>query len=309
MPETVDAAPRRWRKRLLIGGALLVLLVVVGTIALLRTYPPERVAALVAEQVRARTGRDFAIRGQLSYRLLPRIAVVAEGLALGNAPWGSRKDMLRVERAALELELWPLLQGPDPGWQRRARRRRSAARDRPPWRGQLGSLGDAAGARRSVVPGSHRQHGIPGLRARHAALAPGGGRLPRAAESEQQLALESLDLDRTDNGNHVDAEWVVQRQRWRASGQLASLAALHRKRGRVALRSRAHERRRAHHREGTRAAGRGGAQRPPGARRDHRQGGRARALDVRPVGRAVADSRQSRLSRYRHSRCGPIRCS
>ncbi len=111
MPETIDAAPGRWRKRLLIGGVLLLLLVGGGIAALLSAYPPERIAALVAEQVSARTGRDFAIRGKLSYRVLPRIAVVAEGLALANAPWGSRKDMLQVERAAFELELWPLLQG------------------------------------------------------------------------------------------------------------------------------------------------------------------------------------------------------
>ncbi len=234
MPETVDAAPRRWRRRLLIGGVLLALLIGGGTVALLRSFSPERVAALIADQVRTRTGRDFAIRGQLSYQVLPRIAVVAEGLALGNAPWGSRKDMLRVERAAFELELWPLLRG----------------------RMQVGSvelegvdllletdrqgvgnwvLSEPQQAREptavaapstplapppSDINASPQAFELDTLRLRRVAIA------YRSGGTTQQLALDSLDLDRKAAGNRVAAEWVVQGQRWRASGQLAPLAAL-----------------------------------------------------------------------------------
>jgi uncharacterized protein involved in outer membrane biogenesis len=232
MPETVDATPRRWRRRLLIGGVLLALLIGGGAVALLRGFSPERVAALVADQVRTRTGRDFAIRGPLSYQLLPRIAVVAEGLALGNAPWGSRKDMLRVERAAFELELWPLLWG----------------------RAQVGSVElegvdllletDRQGVGNWVLSAPQPAREPTALPAPASAPPAGDKNLsPQAFELDtlrlrrvaiayrsggttQQLALDSLDLDRTAAGNRVAAEWVVQGQRWRASGQLASLAAL-----------------------------------------------------------------------------------
>jgi uncharacterized protein involved in outer membrane biogenesis len=101
----------RWSKLLLGAVAALALLLGGTWLGLSLAFPPERLAALLSTRVSQATGRDFGIQGNLSFRLLPRIAVVAENLVLGNAAWGSRKDMLRVKRAALDLELWPLLQG------------------------------------------------------------------------------------------------------------------------------------------------------------------------------------------------------
>jgi uncharacterized protein involved in outer membrane biogenesis len=101
----------RWSKLLLGAVAALALLVGGAWLGLSLAFPPERLAALLSTRVSQATGRDFDIQGKLSFRLLPRVAVVAENLVLGNAAWGSRKDMLRVKRAALDLELWPLLQG------------------------------------------------------------------------------------------------------------------------------------------------------------------------------------------------------
>lgn len=98
----------RWALGLL---AALVLIALLGFLALKRAYPPERLLALVAEQVQAKTGREFAIRGPISWRLLPNIAVVVEDLHLANLDWGSRPDMLSVRKAALELALEPLLDG------------------------------------------------------------------------------------------------------------------------------------------------------------------------------------------------------
>jgi len=104
--------PRRrgWRIAVAVLGTL-VLLGAGAYIALLRAFPPERLAALLADEVRAVTGRDFRIGGALSIRLLPAIAVVAEDVALGNAAWGSRKEMATVKRAAFALALAPLLDG------------------------------------------------------------------------------------------------------------------------------------------------------------------------------------------------------
>jgi AsmA family protein len=101
----------RWSRLLLsmLGG--LVLLLVIAYVALNQAFPPERLAAMLSEQVRKTTGRDFAVRGPLSIRLLPRIGVAADDVVLGNAPWGARKDMLMVQHARFDIALWPLLQG------------------------------------------------------------------------------------------------------------------------------------------------------------------------------------------------------
>lgn len=87
---------------LLFGGAY---------VALLHAFPAQRLTTLLAEQVHTATGREFRIGGKLSLQLLPTIAVVAEDVAFGNAPWGSRKEMATVKRAAFEVAVSPLLRG------------------------------------------------------------------------------------------------------------------------------------------------------------------------------------------------------
>lgn len=103
--------PLRWPRLLLGILAGLGLLAGVAYVGLNQAFPPERLAAMLAEQVRSRTGRDFAVRGPLSMRLLPRIGVAASDVVLGNAPWGTRKDMLVVQQARFDIALWPLLRG------------------------------------------------------------------------------------------------------------------------------------------------------------------------------------------------------
>ena len=82
----MGANTARWKKRLIAAAAALALLIGGGYAALVVAFPPERIAALAGDQVSARTGRDFRIDGKLSWRVLPRIAVVADRLVLGNAP-------------------------------------------------------------------------------------------------------------------------------------------------------------------------------------------------------------------------------
>lgn len=220
MPEALELARRRWPKRLLIGAALLAVLVAGGYVALLRSFPPERIAVFAAEQVRARTGRDFAIEGGLRYRIFPRLAVVARGLVLGNAPWGTRKDMLRVERAALDLELWPFLQG-------RFQVRSVEFDGVDLWfetdrKGAGNWVFTAPSADRVAAPvGSNASRPsieLDALRLRTVTVTYRGG-----GGKAREFTLERLDLDRNDDGNRVDAEWVIERQRWHASGQLGRL--------------------------------------------------------------------------------------
>ncbi len=216
--------PTRWKKRLLVAAIAVVLLIGGGYAALVVAFPAERIAALAAQQVSARTGREFRIDGALTWRVLPRIAVVADRLVLGNAAWGSRKEMARVGHAAFELELWPLLQGDV----------------------EIGSVEldgvdllletDRNGEGNWVfAPGPRDEPGAPdegkgprafeleSLRLRDATFAYRDGRDPGV---QHTIALASLELDRNATGNRIDARWSVRQQDWRATGQLGALAAL-----------------------------------------------------------------------------------
>jgi len=86
-------------------AALGALLVALHTIDWSRYQEP------LAERVRAATGRDLSIEGTLRVQLLPRPGVAVSGVHLANASWGSRPEMLRVQRVSAHLALLPLLTG------------------------------------------------------------------------------------------------------------------------------------------------------------------------------------------------------
>ena len=100
-----------WPRLLISGLVLLALLLGLLFVVLNWLFPPQRLAELLSAQVSAATGRDFAVRGAVSIRLLPRIGVATDHVVLANAPWGSRKDMLVVKQARFDIAPWPLLQG------------------------------------------------------------------------------------------------------------------------------------------------------------------------------------------------------
>ncbi|MGH7307802.1 MAG: AsmA family protein [Candidatus Rokuibacteriota bacterium] len=102
--------PRR-TKFLLLGLVLVVVLAVAIVAIALRSLDLRRVADVVGERVKAATGREFAIKGPLRVRLFPTLAIAASDVHIGNAPWGSRPDMLRLRRAEAEIAFWPLLRG------------------------------------------------------------------------------------------------------------------------------------------------------------------------------------------------------
>lgn len=67
--------------------------------------------ARLAEQVRKVTGRELAAKVPLSVKLGSEPAMVAEGVTLSNAPWGSRPDLARVRKVTLFLDPFSLLLG------------------------------------------------------------------------------------------------------------------------------------------------------------------------------------------------------
>src|SRR5215470_14857682 len=58
----------------------------------------------MAEQVRKVTGRELAARVPLSIKLGTEPAMVAEGVTLTNANWGTRPELARVRTLTLFLD-------------------------------------------------------------------------------------------------------------------------------------------------------------------------------------------------------------
>ena len=56
------------------------------------------------------TGRELKINGDISLSLLPRLAVEAEDVTFANAPGASEPQMASIEKLAVQLQIWPLLQ-------------------------------------------------------------------------------------------------------------------------------------------------------------------------------------------------------
>ncbi len=91
--------------------AVLAVAVVVAGVAVLNSMDFNQYRGLIAEQVKAATGRDLTIAGDLSLDISLNPAVAVEEVTFANAPWGSRPEMATLRRLEAEVELLPLLMG------------------------------------------------------------------------------------------------------------------------------------------------------------------------------------------------------
>ncbi|NQW54438.1 MAG: AsmA family protein [Rhodospirillales bacterium] len=99
-----------WRRVAVVAAVAVPIAAVVGVVWA-ATRDLSRYQARLTEQVRKVTGRELAARVPLAVRLGSEPAMVAEGVTLSNAPWGSRPDMARVRRMTLFLDPFSLLLG------------------------------------------------------------------------------------------------------------------------------------------------------------------------------------------------------
>ena len=90
-------------------GALL-LIAVVAVVSLL-FLPADRIARLAAEQIKAQTGRDVSITGDVSMTLWPVLGVSAGEIEVGNADWARQGSMLTARNAAIGIDAMALLSG------------------------------------------------------------------------------------------------------------------------------------------------------------------------------------------------------
>ena len=228
-PHTARAARRRrWPVVLLVGTVLLGLLLGGATVALNRAYPPERLAALLAHEVRQATGRDFRIAGGLSVRVLPRIGVVARDVVLGNAAWSRRSEMVRVGRIELRIALWPLLSG-------RVAFERAAVDDVEVW---LETNADGTGnwvfARGAGKDGAGAPPAPPSTASPGPALGLEEIELADARLSfvdarrgiSREARLASFELHREQGGTRIESRFDVGGRTWVLKGRTGELVAL-----------------------------------------------------------------------------------
>jgi AsmA protein len=96
-------------KKLLIGIAVVVVLVIAAAIIVpflipVDTYKRELIAA-----VKQSTGRDLKINGKTSFSLFPSLAVEADDVALSNPPGAASPNMATFDALQMQLKLLPLL--------------------------------------------------------------------------------------------------------------------------------------------------------------------------------------------------------
>jgi len=96
-------------KTILIAAAGVILVIIVAAVVVLQSIDFNKYKSLVAERVKAATGRELKIGGNLDLKVGFSPAVVVEDVSFANAPWGSRREMVKVRRFEVEVALFPLI--------------------------------------------------------------------------------------------------------------------------------------------------------------------------------------------------------
>lgn len=93
----------------IVAGIIVLLIAVVVAVPMLipnHVYK-ERVVALV----KAQTGRDLTIGGDVGLSFFPNLAVKVEDVDLSNAPWGKDKSMASMKELRAAIKIMPLFKG------------------------------------------------------------------------------------------------------------------------------------------------------------------------------------------------------
>ncbi len=100
---------RIWVPFAVIGG--LIVAVLIAAVILLSTQDVEVYKELIEEQARKATGRELKINGELDLAISFSPAITATDVVFANAEWGSRPEMLKLERMEAKVALIPMLMG------------------------------------------------------------------------------------------------------------------------------------------------------------------------------------------------------
>ena len=96
-------------KKLLIGIAIVIVLLIAVVVAAPFFIPVDKVTAEVVSRVKAATGRDLKIGGKVSFSIVPILGVEANDVSFSNPPGAGSPDMAKFAKLQVALKLWPLL--------------------------------------------------------------------------------------------------------------------------------------------------------------------------------------------------------
>lgn len=83
----------------------------VALLAVLFLLPAEKIAQIATDQLRASTGRDVSISGDVALTFWPVLGVRAGGLEVANASWAEQGPLLQASQAAIGVDARSLLSG------------------------------------------------------------------------------------------------------------------------------------------------------------------------------------------------------
>ncbi len=98
-------------KKLLIGGAALIALLVAAALIVPSFINWNDYKGQIIAEVEKRTGRALVIGGDIGLTLLPSPAVIVTDLRLGNLAGGEAEDMVKLRSLEVKVAFGPLLQG------------------------------------------------------------------------------------------------------------------------------------------------------------------------------------------------------
>jgi uncharacterized protein involved in outer membrane biogenesis len=95
--------------KILLGVAAVLVLLVAAVAIIVATIDTRTLLTPLEAQLEQATGRDIAVNGNA--RITPSLTptLVLEDVTIGNASWGSAKEMLRAKRVEAQVALLPLL--------------------------------------------------------------------------------------------------------------------------------------------------------------------------------------------------------
>lgn len=175
------------RKLLIFLSAILVVLLGLwGTLVLY--FDEARLKQIAIEQVRAQTGRELQIDGELRLALLPRISLLASDVKLSGPDGFDGPNLFEADEFRMTLELWPLL------------------------RGRI-ETGDIAldNARLVIHTDRSGRNSLDGLSGESGADAPAGNDSTRPAVTTGRIALSSARLTMSDASTDERQLFIVER--------------------------------------------------------------------------------------------------
>ncbi|HEY7609424.1 MAG TPA: AsmA family protein [Alphaproteobacteria bacterium] len=101
----------RWIKRLVVGTLSVILVLVALALIVPFLIPTSAYKDQIETRVKAATGRDLKLGGELKLSILPNLELSARDVVFGNRPGAAAKDMAKLKGLDLKLKLGPLLSG------------------------------------------------------------------------------------------------------------------------------------------------------------------------------------------------------